>query len=101
MTDTLFFYSSFQFKCGGTSFYSSVDMQLFILGLIVIYIFAKNETAGYITCASLVICSYVHIAYNVIVHETTGLLFKSNPVPIKISEYFDYVHMVTSSYVPG
>ena len=88
-------------KCAGSSFYSSVDMQLFFIGLIIIYLLAWRAKVAYGTCVLLTLVCFVHTSYNVIKHETTGMLFMSNPVPTKISEYLDFVHMSTTTYVPG
>lgn len=87
--------------CGGSSFYTSVDLQLFILGLIVIYVFTLSPKAGYTLSCLCIITSWVYTAINVIKNESTGILFRANPIPIKISEYFDHVHMATPTYIPG
>lgn len=76
-------------------------MHLFILGLIVIYILAWRPKVALIICTILSLTAYGRVGYNVIVHETIGVLFRPDPIPIKLSEYFDYVHMATAIYIPG
>lgn len=76
-------------------------MHLFILGLIVIYILVFNPKLAFVICGLLSVAAYVRISYNIITHETLGVLFQRDPIPIKISEYLDYVHMTTTIYFPG
>lgn len=87
--------------CGGHSFYSSVDLQLFILGLICVFIFTKSNRAGLAFCILMIFLGNYKTYVYAVKYETTGSMFISDPIARKISEYFDYIHMATSTYVPS
>lgn len=74
---------------------------MFSFGLLIAYLLAWKPNVGYITCGVAIIASYIHTSYNVIVHQAAGYILNRNPVPIKIAEFFDYVHCATTTYLPG
>ena len=85
--------------CGGHSFYSSVDMQLFALGLLALCMFASSSRQGLLFSVAMVVFGTWKVAHSAIKYETAFSLFVVNPVPHKIVEFFHYIHMQTSSYM--
>ena len=87
--------------CGGHTFWSSVDFQLFVFGLAAIYVFNRSVKAGFIVIAVSSTLANVKILYNSYVFETTPNLFIPFPISVKIPEYLGYIHMQTAVYMPA
>lgn len=85
--------------CAGHSYYSSVDMHLFILGLVGIFVFSRSDNAGILFSTSMIMYGTLKTAYNAIVHQTSFSLFYPNSVLELQAGFFDHIHMPTSSYV--
>ena len=87
--------------CAGQTFFSAVDMQLFILGLFVISILVKSQKQGIAVAITLSFIAYIKVVYNGFVYESTMTLYTPQLIPIKILEYLDYIHMTTPAYIPS
>ena len=87
--------------CGGHSFYSSVDMQLFVIGIAGVYIFARSARNGIAFSLTMIVLGSVKTAHTSIVHDTTGTLYTPFPSAQKISEYFSYVTVQVTTYLPS
>jgi hypothetical protein len=87
--------------CGGQTFFSAVDLQLFILGLIVLSLLVKSQASGMALAFLLSSIACIKVIYNGFVHESTMTLYTPKLIPIKIVEYLDYIHMTTPIYVPS
>lgn len=87
--------------CGGHSFYSSVDMQLFLLGLVGIFIFSSSEKGGIVFTVLMVTVGMVKMAHNAIKYETAFAMFVVNLVPHKLEEFLHYIYMQPWAYMPA
>ncbi|KAI1303725.1 hypothetical protein HDE_02217 [Halotydeus destructor] len=87
--------------CAGHTFSTSVDFQLFILGLIATYITVKSAKAGLAFSGLMIIYGWFHIAYNAYYYQTTGSLYVPDPILTEILSYLDNVHMHTAVYIPS
>jgi len=87
--------------CGGHTFFSAVDMQLFILGLIAMYILVKSVPRGFVFCTTLSILAALRVMYNGYKFETTMTMYTPWPDTRKILEYLDVIHMTTPIYIPS
>lgn len=85
--------------CSGHAFWSSVDMQLFILGLIALFLFNRSDKVGLGFSLLMIVIGTVKTAYNASVNDTGFSLYDVKTVPHRIVEYFNYIHMPTSSYL--
>lgn len=85
--------------CSGHSYWSAVDMQLFLVGLIAVYIFSKSETAGVWFSVLLMAAGVMKTTYNSIMYDTGFSLLDVEPDGQKMVNYFHYIHMPTSSYL--
>ena len=87
--------------CGGQTFFSAVDMQLFVLGLLVLSVMVKSQASG-LALAFLFSCiGCIRVIYNAFIYESTMTLLTPKLIPIKIVEYLDYIHMTTPIYIPS
>lgn len=93
--------SYFLLQCAGSSYYLSVDLQLFLIGLIVLHCFSRTVESGTIACILFTFISCLRIALDVMKHNVTGQMFVKNPEPLKINQYCHYITMAPTSYIPG
>lgn len=84
---------------GGHSFYNSVDMHLFLMGLVAVFVFSRSERAGVALSAAMIVFGTVKVAHTAYVNETSFSLFVVNPIPEKIVQFFHLIHMQTTSYL--
>lgn len=87
--------------CGGHTFWSSVDFQLFVVGVCALWLVVRSRTAGIAFMAALCVGANARIAYHAYVYETTTTLFVPDPVSAKIPQYLGLVHMQTAVYLPA
>lgn len=88
-------------QCGGHTFSSSVDFHLFILGLIAVALMIKSPRFGVLFSYACIIGAHLRIGYVSHVNATTGSMLTPDPVPRKIVEYLNYIHMATPIYIPS
>ena len=87
--------------CAGQTFFSAVDLQLFLLGLFVISILVKSHGSGMAVAFTLSCVACIKVVYNGFIYESTLSLYTPKLIPIKILEYLDYIHMTTPVYIPS
>ncbi|KAI1303726.1 hypothetical protein HDE_02215 [Halotydeus destructor] len=87
--------------CAGHTFSSSIDFQLFVLGLIATYITIKSVKAGIVFSATMMIYGWLHIGYNAYAYKTTSTLYIPDPRPVDVINYLNYIHMNTAVYIPS
>ncbi|KAI1303711.1 Nose resistant to fluoxetine protein 6 [Halotydeus destructor] len=87
--------------CAGHTYSTSMDFQLFFLGLIATYITVRSVKAGLTFSVTMMIYGWLHTAYNAYTYQTTATLYVPDPIPINIVNYLDYVHMNTAVYIPA
>lgn len=87
--------------CAGHSFWSSVDMQLFLMGLLVMYIFSKSECTGVLVSIMMMIAATVKITYDSYAYQTPPALFYVDLDIFKTNEFFNVIYTKTTSYVPA
>lgn len=75
-------------------------MHLFILGTIIIILLSVNRRYAWTFCFFACILSLLHTSYNVIMYQVQPSILSSLS-PNKMSGHANYVHMVTSTYVPA
>ena len=86
--------------CGGSSYYISIDIQLFAFGCFIIPLLVKNTRLAWKVCAVSCALSALHLTYKAIKYEVSACIVCSF-TPLKISEYLDHVHIATTSYLPA
>ena len=79
----------------------AIDFQLFLYGLLVIYLINKSKYLGFIFCAISAVYSYTALALRAIKYEKTGTIYTPFPTPIKIVEYLQFIYMTTDTYIPS
>lgn len=79
----------------------AIDFQLFLYGLLAIYLINKSKYLGFIFCAISAVYSYTALALRAIKYETTGTIYTPFPTPIKIVEYLQFIYMTTDTYIPS
>ena len=89
------------FECAGHLFSMAIDFQLFLYGLLAIYLINKSRYLGFIFCAMSAVYSYIVLALRAIKYETTGTIYTPFPTPIKIVEYLQFIYMTTDTYIPS
>jgi hypothetical protein len=87
--------------CAGHTFFSAVDMQLFLIGLLVMSVMVRSQVKGILLCLVMAIFSVARVLYISHKHDTYGTLYRPWPSTTKILEYIDLIHMPTAIYVPG
>jgi hypothetical protein len=87
--------------CGGHTFYSSVDMQLFIIGMIAMHLFSRSQKAGIAFSITMMLVGSMKMALNAITYETTGTLYTPYPSAQKIEQYFSVVTTAMTTYLPA
>lgn len=87
--------------CAGHTFWSSVDFQLFLLGLVALILFSRSVRAGVAFVITLSALANLKIMYNAYMYETTPTLYVHNPISVKIPQYLGYIHMQTAVYLPA
>jgi len=87
--------------CGGHTFFSAVDMQLFILGLVCMSLMVKSQGKAILFCMVASGLAILRVLYNGYVHRSTMTMYTPWPDTKKILEYLDYIHMTTPIYIPG
>ena len=85
--------------CGGHLFSSSVDMQLFFMGLICIFIFSRSEKVGVWFSIAMIAFGTGKVAYNAITYSTAFSMYVVNMQYHKLEEFLYYIHMQTPSYM--
>src|SRR6185437_3842286 len=61
--------------CGGHTFFSAVDMQLFILGLVFMSLMVKSQGKAILFCMIASGLAILRVLYNGYVHESTMTMF--------------------------
>ncbi|KAI1297656.1 hypothetical protein HDE_04543 [Halotydeus destructor] len=85
--------------CANHTFYSAVDMQLFVLGLFAIFLTLKNVRWGIVFCIVMVIIDNVMVSYRSIIFDT-GVNIASHPIELeKVIRFVDHVHYTTYQYM--
>ncbi|KAI1307607.1 hypothetical protein HDE_00646 [Halotydeus destructor] len=85
--------------CANHTFYSAVDMQLFVLGLFAIFLTLKNVRWGIVFCIAMVIIDNVMVSYRSIIFDT-GVNIASHPIELeKVIRFVDHVHYTTYQYM--
>jgi len=88
--------------CGGQTFFSAVDLQLFIIGLIILHIMiSKSRTNAFLIMFCLSVLASLKVIYNSFLHELTMTMYTPKMDATKILEYLNYVHMTTPVYIPS
>jgi hypothetical protein len=87
--------------CAGQSFWTSVDMQLFVIGLIGIYIFAKNETAGICFSISMILFGTLKVAHTAIKYNVPFSMYVVDPSLQQMDDFIHFIHMQIPSYMPA
>ena len=87
--------------CAGHTFFSGVDMQLFLIGLIVMTVMTRSQMKGILLCGIITLLSISRVAYVAFKTEIYGTLYRPWPDTTKILEYVDMIHMPVAVYVPG
>ncbi|KAI1303721.1 hypothetical protein HDE_02213 [Halotydeus destructor] len=87
--------------CAGHTYSTSMDFQLFFLGLIATYITVRSVKAGLTFSVTMIIYGWLHTAYNAHTYETTATMYVPDPIPMKVVQYLNYVHMSTPVYMPA
>ncbi|KAI1303712.1 hypothetical protein HDE_02212 [Halotydeus destructor] len=87
--------------CAGHTYSTSMDFQLFFLGLVATYITVRSVKAGLTFSVTMMIYGWLHTAYNAYKYQITGTLYVPDPIPIGILNYMDYIHMSTPIYIPA
>lgn len=82
-------------------FSMAIDFQLFLYGLLAIFIMTKSIKLGLSFCAIASIVSYIAVALRAIKYETTGTIYTPYPTPIKIVEYLQFIYMPAETYIPS
>jgi hypothetical protein len=84
--------------CSGHSYWSAVDMQLFLLGVIAMFIFSRSDKHGVCFCIIMMVYGVAKTIYNSIVYDTGFSLMDVELDMNRMNNYFHYIHMATSSY---
>lgn len=74
-------------------------MQLLFIGLLLVYLFAKNPNIAYKVSGLIAICSCIYTSYNVYMNQVTGYLFTQSIN--KQIEYVYWVHSAATTYIPS
>jgi len=86
--------------CAGHTFFSALDMQLFVIGLVVISILVRNQRSGLTLMGLLSIIAFSRVAYVASVKETYATIYRPWPDTSKILDYMDFIHTTTPTYIP-
>ena len=87
--------------CAGHTFFSGVDMQLFLIGLLVMAVMVRSQVKGTLLCFVFAVISTIRVLYVAYANNTYGTLYRPWPDTTKILEYVDLIHMPAAIYVPG
>lgn len=87
--------------CAGHSFWSSVDMHLFLAGLLAMYIFSRSEFAGVLLSIVMITAGTVKVTYDSYAYQTPPALFYVDLDIFKTNEFFTVIYTKTTSYAPA
>lgn len=86
-------------NCANHTFWSSVDFQLFCLGLLVIAAFKKSNILGYLLFATITFIDFGLTGYYAVKHDTTHAM-ATYPIHVdKVVQYVDTIHNPSTNYL--
>lgn len=88
--------------CSGHTYSLSVDVHLFLMGLVAVLLFAKRPAYGIaysLLSSAIGIC--LSLYYATVYEVAPNLLVGRNPSIWELERFLLYIHMATSSYVPS
>lgn len=89
-------------QCSGHTYSTSVDVQLFIIGLVGVWLLAKRPKVGILYCITWMMVGNLLTFYYATIHKVTPtLMVANNPYIHNLEQFLIYVHMATSSYIPS
>lgn len=92
-------------NCIPHTFYSGIDLQLFILGLLVILLMSKNAKLGIWTLVLLILLGNGSLIYATYYNSSSPVLIDAEATVPKTLNYLNYVHFATyghfSNYMIG
>ena len=87
--------------CGGQTFFSAVDLQLFVLGLLVLSVMVKSQASGVALAFLLSSIACLKVVYNGFLYESTMTFYTPKLNLNDMLGYLDYIHMTTPIYIPS
>lgn len=91
-------YESCVDACTAHTFFSSIDLQLFMIGLVVVYLLVRNRTLGVMSCFFLIITGNILLAAYTYSKATSPVLIDAHGSVQKSVNYLNYVHFATYSH---
>lgn len=85
--------------CVSHTYYSAVDFQLFVVALLVVVLIMQSKLFGIVTALALVAFGNLEV-YNKTVSGISPILLFKEFSPKQMMDYFDHVHLQTSTYLP-
>ena len=86
-------------QCVPHTFYSSIDMQLFVIGLLVTAVLVKRARVGILLCFTLILLGNVLLVYFTMNNISSPVLIDAEATREKTVNYLDYVHFGTYSHL--
>ena len=87
------------FQCVPHTFYSSIDIQLFVVGLFMVYLLCKKPKLGVLGCLALIIVGNATLYYQVSQKLISPVLIERNVTVAKTINYLDLVHFATYGHL--
>ena len=101
-------------NCATHTFWSSVEFQLFLIGLLAFYLYIKNKKLGIAFCITMGLLDFIVTGYISIKYQTVHAL-AAHPMDAKwvgivtdtcnifvyrkVEHYVDYIHQPTTNYL--
>lgn len=86
-------------NCANHTFWSSVDFQLFCIGLVAIYILSKSKKLGILFIAAVGFTDFALTTYFSIKYNTSHSMATYPMSVAKVIEYVDVIHNPTTNYL--
>jgi len=99
--NVLFFtnYNPVMENCMNHTFWSSIDFQLFILGVVIMMVLARNRTLGITLIVLAGLGDFLVSGIIAHVYQTTHAM-AAHPITVeKVIQYIDYIHNQTTNYM--
>ena len=86
-------------NCVPHTFYQSIDIQLFVVGLFMIYLLIKKPKLGVAGCLALIIAGNATLYYKTSQYLDSPVLMERNVTVAKTTSYLDIVHFATYGHL--